>query len=229
MAKRPDTPCAGKCGTLLWGGTSSLPPGKRMCRPCRAARPKPKPPRKPRAQCAHAGCVRRPRGNSRCYYHRPDYAERMRAHYREQTHRRRRRSVTQHTDITIAYERALRTRTKRCPLCQVRMVNQPYLPASKELDHIIPLNVGGTHTIGNVRIICRSCNAHRPTDGSDFTGQPTLWSQDLTFAARLRTKPQPPPLWSLKLTHVCGCGRVKRLADPHCAACRGRVGALSRG
>lgn len=43
MARRPDTPCAGGCGVLLWGSTTSLPAGERMCRSCRKARPK-KPP-----------------------------------------------------------------------------------------------------------------------------------------------------------------------------------------
>lgn len=70
----------------------------------------------------------------------------------------------------------MRAKAKRCPLCEVRLVNEPYLPASKELDHIVPLNVGGTHTLGNVRIICRTCNIGRPKDGSDYTGPVTLWA-----------------------------------------------------
>lgn len=39
MARKPDTPCAGGCGKLLWGGSSSLPAGLRMCRACRTHRP----------------------------------------------------------------------------------------------------------------------------------------------------------------------------------------------
>lgn len=31
-------PCAGDCGSLLFGSSTSLPPGERMCRPCRKAR-----------------------------------------------------------------------------------------------------------------------------------------------------------------------------------------------
>lgn len=38
MPRRPDTPCAGGCGRLLYGGRGSLPEGGRMCRDCRAAR-----------------------------------------------------------------------------------------------------------------------------------------------------------------------------------------------
>lgn len=37
MPSKPDVPCA-NCGALLWSSTSSLPPGQRMCRPCRQAR-----------------------------------------------------------------------------------------------------------------------------------------------------------------------------------------------
>lgn len=40
MPRRPDTPCA-RCGTLLWGGTASLPAGERTCRPCRRQEPRP--------------------------------------------------------------------------------------------------------------------------------------------------------------------------------------------
>ncbi|WP_176737962.1 HNH endonuclease [Micromonospora inyonensis] len=70
-------------------------------------------------------------------------------------------------------------KARRCPLCAVRMTDQPYLPASKELDHIVPLGVGGTHTIGNVRIICRACNLKRPKDGGDYAGPVTLFALEV--------------------------------------------------
>lgn len=62
-------------------------------------------------------------------------------------------------------------------MCGVYMTNKPNRPNSKHLDHIVPLNQGGTHTHGNVRIICADCNLRRPKDGSDYTGQITLWAQ----------------------------------------------------
>lgn len=37
MARTPDTPCSA-CGTMLWGGSTSLPAGKRTCLSCRRAR-----------------------------------------------------------------------------------------------------------------------------------------------------------------------------------------------
>jgi 5-methylcytosine-specific restriction endonuclease McrA len=81
------------------------------------------------------------------------------------------------SDITSEQEMAMRKKAKNCPLCGVRMTDQPYLPSSKHLDHIVPINQGGTHTHGNTRIICCSCNVRRPHDGSDYDGQLTLWAQ----------------------------------------------------
>lgn len=81
------------------------------------------------------------------------------------------------SDITARQEAEMRRNARNCPLCKVEMVSEPNQPASKELDHILPINQGGTHTLGNVRIICRQCNQRRPKDGSDYTGQLTLWAQ----------------------------------------------------
>jgi hypothetical protein len=81
------------------------------------------------------------------------------------------------SDITHGQELVMRKRARKCPLCDVRMTDKPHLPNSKELDHILPVNQGGTHTHGNVRIICRKCNQGRPKDGSDYAGMLTLWAQ----------------------------------------------------
>lgn len=87
-----------------------------------------------------------------------------------------RRELTLAGDITPGYELELRRRAKRCPLCNVRLADVAFLPSGKELDHIVPVNVGGTHTIGNVRIICRGCNGRRPKNGSDYEGPVTLFA-----------------------------------------------------
>ncbi len=93
------------------------------------------------------------------------------------------------SDITPEQELAMRKRARKCPLCGIRMTDKPHLPNSKELDHILPVNplCNGTHTHGNVRIICRKCNQSRPKDGSDFTGQLTLWAQEPNVVSRKRT------------------------------------------
>lgn len=72
----------------------------------------------------------------------------------------------------------MRRRTRKCTLCGIYMTGKPNHPNSKHLDHIVPICQGGTHTHGNVRIICATCNLHRPKDGSDLAGrQLTLWAQ----------------------------------------------------
>lgn len=80
----------------------------------------------------------------------------------------------------------MRRRTRKCrmPGCGVIMTNKPGRPNSKHLDHILPRNQGGTHTHGNVRIICAACNLRRPKDGSDFAGQLTLWAQEPGVVSR---------------------------------------------
>ena len=90
------------------------------------------------------------------------------------------------SDITHEQELAMRQRARKCPLCGVYMTGKPSLPNSKELDHILPICQGGTHTHGNVRIICRRCNQSRPKDGSDYSGTLTLWAEDPVAVARLR-------------------------------------------
>lgn len=204
MAREPDTLCAGDCGRLLWGASTSLPAGQRMCRSCRAKRPK----SRPTELCAGCGkplvpgggrgtgkrmcrpcrnvsgaslrpCVDCGTGTIRfgtialCE---PCSVKRCQSRSRTKHHGRRDR--TKLTDVTPAYERWLRERAKCCPLCDVRLVDTPILPNSKELDHMVPLGVGGAHTICNVRIICRKCNRARPLDGSDFVGQLGLWAED---------------------------------------------------
>lgn len=82
------------------------------------------------------------------------------------------------SDITPRQEAEMRLKVRKCPMpgCGVWMTGKPGLPNSKELDHILPINQGGTHTHGNVRIICRDCNRKRPRDGSDYLGPLTLWA-----------------------------------------------------
>lgn len=96
-----------------------------------------------------------------------------------------RRTRKRYSDITTAYETELRRRAKRCPLCHARLVDEPGRPNSKHLDHVVPIAAGGTHTVGNVRIICATCNLARPYDCSDLTGmQITLWAMDPEFVSR---------------------------------------------
>ncbi len=80
----------------------------------------------------------------------------------------RRRSAYSDTDLTPELEQELRRKARKCPCCGVFMVSRPYTPRSKELDHVLSLHAGGTHTLGNVRVICRKCNQSRPKDARDI-------------------------------------------------------------
>ena len=79
-----------------------------------------------------------------------------------------RRSSVKDTDITTAWLKDLKQNATDCPLCDIPMETHGKYPNGKQLDHILPLNVGGEHKMNNVRYICAKCNIQRPKDGSDL-------------------------------------------------------------
>ena len=227
--------CAGDCGKTLTLSRSSLPPGQATCQECRNAKPKRK----------HSGphyraCAIYPRNCTECG--KPFIArrftmlccsgkcsdDRRARRNNKSTPRTRnkghvRRSLEKYSDITPAYEAVLRSRTRKCRLCATYMTGKPDHPNSKHLDHIIPIGVGGTHTIGNVRIICRTCNLKRPKDGSDLTGwQPTLWAQVPGVVIKPKPAPAPPPPRVAKAR--CSCGNeITNGQTSRCAQCLHRL------
>lgn len=83
-------------------------------------------------------------------------------------HQHLRRTLQKQGDITAEWLETLREQASVCPLCAVNLTDfDASLGSHKNLDHIIPVGVGGTHTMDNVRYICRTCNTKRPKDGSD--------------------------------------------------------------
>lgn len=125
---------------------------------------------------------------------------------RDRNKNHRRRAKTRHNDVTPADMRALLASRTTCPLCAKRMTDSPGR-RQKHVDHIVPVNIGGTHTIGNLRVICRACNLARPTDGSDLDGHmPTLWATDeraaqaaaVLRAVRAARPPRPPTVRETK-------------------------------
>lgn len=134
--------------------------------------------------------------------------------------RSKRRSVTAYSDITPQQEAEMRRRTRKCPLCGTWMTGKPGKPNSKHLDHIIPVNpsVGGTHTHGNVRIICRTCNLKRPKDGSDYSGPVTLWATAPCVVITPKPMPAPKPS-SSQIMAMCGCGAVYPQRNPRHLRC----------
>jgi len=78
------------------------------------------------------------------------------------------RAIIKETDIDAKWLYNLKSNSDKCSLCNVELITGGNYPNTKHIDHIIPLNIGGTHTKDNVRIICRDCNLSRPKDGSDL-------------------------------------------------------------
>lgn len=81
-----------------------------------------------------------------------------------------RRFKCKETDITNVWLHKLFVDTVKCEICDLPLEKDGRKSNGKQLDHIIPLNVGGAHTKNNVRYICKKCNTQRPQNGSDLIG-----------------------------------------------------------
>lgn len=93
--------------------------------------------------CIEEGCQAPPKGRGRrCGRHErlryPEDPDKAKARQRRKTHTR--KAVGRLSDLTLEHEQELRRKTRRCPLCKTYMTGKPYLPNSKELDHMVPLN-----------------------------------------------------------------------------------------
>jgi 5-methylcytosine-specific restriction endonuclease McrA len=58
--------------------------------------------------------------------------------------------------LTPQVIRRLFATTSTCPYCQKLLSSR-----GKELDHLTPVSRGGTHTLGNVTVCCKSCNSRK--------------------------------------------------------------------
>jgi 5-methylcytosine-specific restriction endonuclease McrA len=97
---------------------------------------------------------------------RSEYRKKNARKYLNLTHKR--RAKLKITDISIEWLNKLFYKTKKCSLCKCKLDNNgKKYPNGKQIDHIIPLSVGGEHMKYNVRIVCMKCNLERPKDGSD--------------------------------------------------------------
>jgi 5-methylcytosine-specific restriction endonuclease McrA len=88
----------------------------------------------------------------------------------------RRRSLERDSDVATSDLAGMIAAADRCPLCAVQMTpTGANAMTEKTVDHIVPLNVGGKHTMANIRVVCRDCNLRRPRDGSDIVEQVSLF------------------------------------------------------
>lgn len=99
-------------------------------------------------------------------------------HYaRTSNNRHQRRATKKETDITAEWLVWLKNITTYCPLTETKMTNVAGKDNSKQLDHIVPLSLGGKHTKSNVRFISRKANLTRPNDASDiWIHRNQIWS-----------------------------------------------------
>lgn len=80
-----------------------------------------------------------------------------------------RRTKYKETDITSEWLLSFKKEAIHCSLCSCKLEEiKTSHPRKKHLDHVVPLNVGGTHTMDNVRYLCQTCNLQRPKDGRDL-------------------------------------------------------------
>jgi len=79
----------------------------------------------------------------------------------------RKKAASMYTDITVNYILDLKKKIKNCSTCNV-ILGSKAGDTQRNLDHIIPLGVGGLHVKNNVRYLCRKCNLARPKDGTDL-------------------------------------------------------------
>lgn len=121
----------------------------------------------------------------------------------------RRRGREANGDLTRSFAAKLRQAATHCsvPTCRAELIDVPYQPNSREIDHIVPLEYGGTHTRDNVRVVCRWCNQARCFDARH--GVDTL-SPDWTPPPRpFSIRPQRRVSLYKKNTRAkrCSCGK----------------------
>jgi len=117
------------------------------------------------------------------YWHDPEYREQEKANWRNRYRRRREHEVTRtrayklaHPDRVAAYHLTRRERiaegsdgtatdqaiaqlkqnSTHCAYCDEMLTR-------KQTDHMIPLVLGGEHTVRNIVIVCPDCNARKAT------------------------------------------------------------------
>lgn len=65
----------------------------------------------------------------------------------------------------VARTKAFENGITRCPCCKVQLMWKPSLPKIQKnfatVDHIVPNSIGGSDSVRNMFVMCRSCNEKR--------------------------------------------------------------------
>ena len=150
----------------------------------------------------------------------PDAYERELARLRLKSTMRR-RVATKFTDVTRSYEIRIRKSARWCAICGNR------LAAERHVDHIVPIELGGTHTRDNLRVTCPACNLGRPRDYSDIGHfQMNLWMGTDASAERVAVHVNR----AFRIDRTCSkCGLSESVPDSRtwrrdmvCFDCRGK-------
>lgn len=230
-------PCAGGCGKTCERGSGNAKAQEMMCLECRQRRPGYHPRWMPGAwrsevrTCVACLSAFRPK-KSVSLTCSPECARERKRTLRRNQARYRRDLVVLSAGLpgflTADLELAMRRKAERCPMpgCGVTLTDAPFLPHSKELDHIVPRCLGGAHTIGNTRIICRLCNARRPDDGSDVVQLDLFSVLDPSAVAPALAPPvrEPRPPRIRRTCEACGAPAIISGPRPRCAPCHADLG-----
>ena len=83
----------------------------------------------------------------------PDYWKQPWAKAYSKNERHRRRALKRESDVTDEWLKQLLKMASMCPLTGVKMIDTHGKPNSKEIDHIVPLNMGGRQRKSNFQLL----------------------------------------------------------------------------
>lgn len=140
------------CGHRIGRGAGSLPQGEATCLQCRE-----RPAREQRTPCLGCGVTSWGERCRACYdAHVKSTADPEAARQRKRDHARRQRRERAAPGLTTQARRNLgakwRAQARRCTYCDA---------LATQVDHVIPLALGGTHYEGNLTPCCAPCNMRK--------------------------------------------------------------------
>lgn len=151
MARKPDSPCAGGCGRILWRGSGSLSVGEAKCRACRR-RDGDWPRTGSGVSRTCLKCDRKVLARDLCSTHYAYWHRKMSGKWVDSGW------ISKGTRQAI-YERDGWV----CYLCseKVDTSGDPWSDRFPSLDHILPRSLGGTDDESNLATAHRVCNSRK--------------------------------------------------------------------